>query len=149
MEERTGWQGQNESQIIGEKKRNDRLFVAAETSKEHAEWRKLQRKNLSILGLPKRKEWPRCHRENSWQERQSRPCKKEKKQSRLSRVPDHDGERVKMGKSRTLASESERSEREHGVERVDFTVDEGRFQGEKGGQARRASLEEAEGSLSE
>ena len=90
MEERTGWQEQNESQI-GEEKRNGRLVGAAETSKEHAEWRRLQRKNLKILGLPKRKEWPQCHRESSWQERQTRPCRKEKEQSRMSRVPDHDG----------------------------------------------------------
>ena len=40
------------------------------------------------------------------------------------------------------------SKREHGVERVDSTVNEGRFQGEKGGQARRASLEQVEGSMS-
>ena len=91
MEERTGWRGQNESQIIGEEKRNGRLVGAAETSKERAEWRRLQRKNLSILGLPKRKEWPQCHKESSWQERRSRPCQKEKEQSRLSRVPDHEG----------------------------------------------------------
>ena len=92
MEERTGWRGQNESQIIGEEKRNGRLVSAAETSKERAEWRRLQRKNLSILGLPKRKEWPQCHRESSWQERRSRPYQKEKEQSRLSKAPDHEGE---------------------------------------------------------
>ena len=40
------------------------------------------------------------------------------------------------------------SEREHGVERVDSTVNESSFQGGKGGQARRASLEEMEGSMS-
>ena len=62
MEERTGWRGQNESQIGGEEKRNGRFVGASETSKERAEWRRLQRKNLSILGLPKRKEWPQCHR---------------------------------------------------------------------------------------
>ena len=39
------------------------------------------------------------------------------------------------------------SEREHGVERVDSTVKEGRFQGGKGGQARRASLEKVERSM--
>ena len=49
------------------------IVGAAETSKKHAEWRRLQRKNLTILGLPKRKEWPQCHRESSWQERRSRP----------------------------------------------------------------------------
>ena len=40
------------------------------------------------------------------------------------------------------------SEREHGVERVDSAVNEGRFQGGKGGQARRAPLEQVEGSMS-
>ena len=65
MEERTGWRGQNESQIVGEEKRNGRLVGAAETSKERAEWRRLQRKNWNILGLPKRKEWPQCHRERA------------------------------------------------------------------------------------
>ena len=57
------------------------------------------------------------------------------------------GERVKVGESSTLARDGG-SEREHGVERVDSTVKEGRFQGEKGGQDRRASLEEVEGSMS-
>ena len=37
------------------------------------------------------------------------------------------GERVKVGESRTLARERERSEREHGEERVDSTVKEERF----------------------
>ena len=57
---------------------------------EHAEWRRLQRKNLSILGLPKWKEWSQCHRESSSQVCRSRPCQKEKEQSCLSRVPDHE-----------------------------------------------------------
>ena len=34
------------------------------------------------------------------------------------------------------------------MERVDFTVKEGRFQGSEGGQIRRASLGELEGSMS-
>ena len=58
------------------------------------------------------------------------------------------GERVKVGESRTLASDRG-SEREHGVKRVDSTVNEGRFQVGKEGQARRASLEQVEGSMSE
>ena len=103
MEERTGWRGQNESQIGGEEKRNGRLVGVAETSKERAEWRRLQRKNFNKLGQPKRKEWPQCHRESSWQERGSRLCQKEKEQSRLSKAPNHEGERVKMNESRTLA----------------------------------------------
>ena len=40
------------------------------------------------------------------------------------------------------------SEPEHGVGRVDSTVNKGRFQGGQGGQARRASLEQVEGSMS-
>ena len=40
------------------------------------------------------------------------------------------------------------SEREHREGRVDSTVKEGRFHGGKGRQARRASLEEVEGSMS-
>ena len=111
------------------------LVGAGETSKELAEWHRLQQKNMNILGLPKRNEWPQCHRESSWQERRSRLYQNEKEQSRLSRVPDHEG-----GESQ--------GEREHGNERVDSTVKEGRFQGGKGGQARRASLEEVEGSMS-
>ena len=38
-----------------EEKKNDKLDGAAETSKKHAEWRKLHRKNSSTLGLLKRK----------------------------------------------------------------------------------------------
>ena len=112
MEERTGWQEQNESHIVGEEKKNDRLVDAAETSKERAQWCRFQRKNLSILGLPKRKEWPQCHRDSTWQVRWSRPCQKEKEQSRLSRVSDHergesqDGQKPHLGESEGDQSES-------------------------------------------
>ena len=92
MEERTGWRGHNESQIIGEEKKNDRLVGAAETSKERVEWCRFQRKNFNILGLPKRKEWSQCHKESSWQERRSRPSQKEKERSRLSKASDQEGE---------------------------------------------------------
>ena len=53
-------------------KRNDWLLGASETSGELAERRRLQRKNLNKLGLPKRRELPQCHKESSWQGRQSR-----------------------------------------------------------------------------
>ena len=122
MEERSGWRGQNESQIGGEEMRSGRLVGAAETSKELAQWRRLQQKNLSILILLKRKEWPQCHRQSSWQVGQSRSCQYKKEQSRLSRAPDHE------------AGESQ-GEREHGEKRVDSTVNEGRFQrGDEGKQ---------------
>ena len=68
---------------------------------------KSMQKNLNILGLLKRKEWHQCHRESSWQVRLSRLFQEEKEQSRQSRVPDHEGERVKVGESRTLGSKRE------------------------------------------
>ena len=118
MEERIGWQGQNESQIEGEEKISGKLVGAAETSKERAEWPWLHRKNLNKLGLLKRKAWSQCHRESSRQICPSRPCQKEKKQNRQSRVPDRVVERLKVGESRTLAREE--SEQEHAEERVDY-----------------------------
>ena len=83
------------------------LVGAAETSKDRAEWRSLQRKNLNILGLPKRKEWPQCHRESSWQVRRSRLCQKEKEQSRLFRVPDHNGGESQGGREPHLGEKEE------------------------------------------
>ena len=50
MEERTGWRGQNESQTGGEEKRNGIIVGAAETSKKHAEWHRLQWKKLKHTG---------------------------------------------------------------------------------------------------
>ena len=97
MEERT----ERES----DRRKSSRFVGVAETSKELAEWRRLQQKILNILGLLKSKEWPQCHTESSWQVCRSRPCQEEKEQSCQSRVPDHKGERVKVGKSRTLARE--------------------------------------------
>ena len=116
MEARTRRRGQNDSQIAGEENRNGRLVGAAETSKERAEWRRLQRKNLSILGLPKRKEWPQRHRESSWQERRSRLCQKEKEQSRLSKATDRErgesqgGRELHLGEKKRDQSESESKE---------------------------------------
>ena len=50
MEERTGRRGQNESQTEGEEKRKGKLVGAAETNKERAEWRRLERKKLEHTG---------------------------------------------------------------------------------------------------
>ena len=55
--------GQNDNQIIGEEKRNGRLVGAVETRKERAEWRRLQQKNLNMLGLLKEKVAPVPQRE--------------------------------------------------------------------------------------
>ena len=99
-------------------------------------------KNLNKLGLLKRKEWPQCHRESSWQVRRSHRCQKEKEHSCLSSVPDHQGGESQGGQ------EGGGSEREHGEVRVDSMVNEGRFQEGNGGQAKRASLREVQGSMS-
>ena len=87
--------------------KSGRLVGAANTSKELAEWRRLQQRNLNILGLLKRKEWPQCHRESSWQVGRSCLCQKEKEESRQSKAPDHEGERVKVGESRILTRKKE------------------------------------------
>ena len=50
MEERTGWRGQNESEIGEDEKRNGKLVDAAESSKELAEGHRLQQKNLKHTG---------------------------------------------------------------------------------------------------
>ena len=79
------------------------LVGAAETSKELAKWCRLQRRNLSILGLPKRKERPQRHKESSWQVRQATFAKRKRNRAAS---PEHQilrWERVKMSKSRTLA----------------------------------------------
>ena len=54
------------------------------------------------------------------------------------------GERLRWARAAPWREGGE-SEREHGVVRVESTVNEGRFQG---GQATRASLEQVEGSMS-
>ena len=100
------------------------------------------------MGLPKRKERPQCHRESSWQIRQSRSCQKEKEQNRLFRVPDHEGGESQGGQEPHLGEREEDQSESMGRKRVDSTVNEGIFQGGKGGQARRASLEEVEGIMS-
>ena len=51
MEEKTEWRGQSDKQIGGEEIRSGRLVGVAETSKELAEWRRLQRKNLIIMSV--------------------------------------------------------------------------------------------------
>ena len=86
-------------------RRKSRSIGVSETSKKRAEWRRLQRKNLCILGLLKRKEWPRCCRESSWQGR--RFCQKKKEQAVCPKYQIVRGKRVKVSESRTLAREGE------------------------------------------
>ena len=129
-------------------KRNDTLVDASETSGELAEWRRLQRKNLSIQGMPKRKEWPKCHKVSSWQELQSRLCKKKGNRTIRSDNQIVRLERVKVSESRTL-ERKRKSEREQREEKENFKVKESRFQGEEGGHAMRAFQGEIGWSMSE
>ena len=87
---------------------------------------------MSILGLLKMKEWPQCHRENSWQLCQSRLCQKENEQSHLSKVLDRKtGEN--QGEQEPHLGKKRGSKREHGEKKVDSTVKDGKFQGGEGG----------------
>ena len=79
MEERTGWQ---------ESDRRRKETAECWCCRDQQRACRLHRKNLSILVLLKRKERPQCHREGSWQVRQSHLCQKEKEQSRLCKAPD-------------------------------------------------------------
>ena len=65
------------------------------------------------------KEWPQCHRGSSWQKRRSRPCQKEKEQSRRSRVSDHEGGESQDGREPHL-SEREGDQNES-MEREEWT----------------------------
>ena len=103
-------------------------------------------KNLNILSLPKRKEWPQCHRESSWQELQSRLCQKEKEQSRLSKAPDHEGEDSQGGREPHLGEKE--GDQSKSMERKGWTPPWRKADSKKGGKARRASLEQVEGSMS-
>ena len=143
MEERTEWRGQNESQIEGKEKwqtcwccrdqqRTCRMAQASAEKLEHTG----PAEEKGVASVPQREQLASTRQE----------AKRKKEQSRLSRVPDHEGGESQSGRELHLARGG--SEREHGVERVDSTVKEGRFQGVKGGQARRASLEQVQGSMS-
>ena len=69
---------------------------------------------------PAEKEWPQRHKESSWQVHQSRPCQKEQEQSRLSRVPHHEGGESQDGREPHLG-ESEGDQRQS-MEREGWTL---------------------------
>ena len=75
------------------------------------------------------------------------PLPKGRRQSRQSKAPNDEGGESRWARA-TPWGERGRSEREHEEERVDYTVKEGRFQGEEEEQARKAFLGEVEGSMS-
>ena len=108
--------------------RSGRLVGAAETSKKLAEWRRLQQRNLSILGLLRRK----CGFSATEREREqlaSTPephFQKEKEQSCQSRAPDRE-RGGSQGEREPHLGETGRSEQEDIEERVDSTMKEGRF----------------------
>ena len=100
VEERTGWRGQSESQTGEEEKKNGRLYGVAETSKGRAEWRRLQQKNWA------------CQKGKSGLSATERAVGKNagaalaKRKRNKAVCPEYQvmrGERVKVGKSRTLA----------------------------------------------
>ena len=69
---------------------------------------------------------------------------KKYEQSLPSKSQDREeGERIKMGKSRTLVKKRVKAER--GVKRLSSTMKKGGFQGVAGRQSQRASLKKGEG----
>ena len=112
-------------------KRSGRIVGAAEASKELAQWRGHQRKNFNKLGLPKRKKWSQCHNQSSWQVRQSRFCQKEKEQRHRS-TDREVGESLGEREPHLGEREREGSQQEHGEEKLDYIVKEGRFQERRG-----------------
>ena len=85
--------GEDRTRVRQEEKKREMadLLVLPRPAKSVQNGAGFSRKNLSILGLPKRKRWPQCHRESSWQVRRSRSFQEEKEQSRQSKAPDHEG----------------------------------------------------------
>ena len=108
--------------------RSGRLVSAAETSKEHAEWRRLQRTNLNKL--LKRKEWSQCQRKQLASTPEP-PLPKGNEQSRQSIVPDHEWGRDSRWTRAAPWRERGGLEREHEEVRMDSTVNKRRFQGGK------------------
>ena len=129
------------------KEESGRLVGAAETSKEHAEWCRLQQKTLNILGLLKRvASVPQQRAVGKYAG--AAFAKRERNRAVSSEYQIMMGEGVKVGESCTLARQRGRSEREYEEKRVGSMMKEGRFQRGKEGQARRTSLEEVEESMS-
>ena len=86
-EERTEWQGQSESGKGGEEK-----WQPCCCCRDHCRACRMVQasaKNLNILGLLKRREWPLCHKVGNWQTRQSCLCPKEKEEKHQSKSPDY------------------------------------------------------------
>ena len=145
MEERTWWQGPNESQIIGQKKcqtcwccrDQQRACKIAQASAEKLEHTGPAEKER-VASVPQREQLARTPEPPLPKRKGTEPSV----QSTRSWAGG-----ASVSESHTLTS-ARGSEREHEKERVDSTVNEDRFQGGKGGQARRASLEEIEGSMS-
>ena len=87
MKERTGWRGQNESQIVGKEK-----WQTCWCCRDQQRACRMAQASAEILehtGPAEKKRWPQCHRDSSWQVRQCRLCQKGKELNRLSRAPDH------------------------------------------------------------
>ena len=109
MEERTGWRGQNESQIVREEKRNGRLVGVAETSKERAELRRLQPKNWNILACQKGKSGLSATERADGKNAGAALAKRKRNRAVCPEYQIMRGERVKVGESRTSLKEVEGS----------------------------------------
>ena len=105
MEERTGWRGQNESQIGGEEKwqtswccrDQQRVCRMAQASAVKVEYTGPAEKER-VASMPQKEQLARTPEP---------PCQKEKEQSRSSKAPDHEGGESQGGQESHLGEKEE------------------------------------------
>ena len=87
--------------------RNGRLVGAAKTSKDCTEWCRIQRKNLSILGLLKWKEWSSATERAVGKYVRATFAKRKRNTAICQEYQIMRWEKVKVSESHTLARERE------------------------------------------
>ena len=78
------------------RRRSGRLVGATITTKELAEWRRFQRKNLEHTKPEEKERVASVLRREQLASTPEPPLPKKQEQSRLARVPDHEEEKVKV-----------------------------------------------------
>ena len=104
--------------------------------------------NFNILSLLKRKEWLQCNKESSCQVRQAAFTKRKRNRAVCPNYQIMRWEKVKVSESHLREIERVRAGGWGGNSGLHSKERQGRFQEGEGGQARRASLGEVEGSIS-
>ena len=139
MEERTGWQGQNESQIVGEDKEKSQTCWCCRDQQRACRMAQTSAKKLEHTG-PAEKEKSGLSATERAVGRNTGAAFAKKKRNRAV-CPEYQIMRGRESKWVRAAPWRVRggSERDHGEERLDFTVKEGKIPRRKG-RARNKSL---------